>query len=113
MIKNQIAFASDQDLEQLCGLFRVLADKNRMRLLLLLAEGELNVTAIGQRLGLHQPIVSHHLGVLRPANLVSQRRQGKQVLYCVSGQRKGDAEGLLQVAVQRLVVRIARKNKTQ
>ena len=60
---------------------RVLADRTRLRLLLLLAGGESNVTDLCGRLGLPQPSVSHHLGILRASGLVATRRDGKQVYY--------------------------------
>ena len=44
--------ASDQDLEQLTSLFRLLADKTRLNILLLLAAGEKNVTTLCDELKL-------------------------------------------------------------
>ena len=38
--------ASDQDLEQLTSLFRLLSDKTRLNILMLLTDGERNVTAL-------------------------------------------------------------------
>src|SRR5438067_267753 len=57
--------ASEQDLDQLTTLFRLLADKTRLNILLLLADGERNVTNLCETLRLPQPTVSHHLGLLR------------------------------------------------
>jgi DNA-binding transcriptional ArsR family regulator len=58
-----------------------LADGTRLRLLMLLGEGEANVGSLCARLKLAQPAVSHHLGLLRVAGLVHDRRQGKNVCY--------------------------------
>jgi DNA-binding transcriptional ArsR family regulator len=66
-------------------LFRLLSDKTRLNILLLLREGEQNVTTLCERLGLPQPTVSHHLGLLRMSNLIDNRRAGKQVYYGLSG----------------------------
>ncbi len=66
-------------------LLRTLSDSTRLRLLEVLQEGELNVTDLCRRLGLPQPTISHHLGLLRGASLVANRRDGKQVYYSLNG----------------------------
>jgi DNA-binding transcriptional ArsR family regulator len=75
-----------QELEPLVGLFRLLSDKTRMKILLLLTHGERNVSSLCQELRLPQPTVSHHLGLLRSRNLITNRRAGKQVFYGFNGQ---------------------------
>lgn len=77
--------ATDQDLEQLTGLFRLLSDKTRLNILLMLADGERNVTSLCDELHLPQPTVSHHLGLLRMNNVIANRRNGKQVFYALNG----------------------------
>lgn len=81
----QTGTVSEQDLEQLVSLFRLLSDKTRLHILLLLAEGEQNVSAICDALDLPQPTVSHHLGLLRMNNVIGNRRAGKQVFYTLNG----------------------------
>ena len=76
---------ADQELESLVGLFRLLSDKTRLNILLLLAKGERNVSSLCGELSLPQPTVSHHLGLLRMSNLISNRRAGKQVFYELDG----------------------------
>jgi DNA-binding transcriptional ArsR family regulator len=70
-----------QDLEPLVGLFRLLSDKTRLNILMILGKGERNVSSLCEELALPQPTVSHHLGLLRTKNLISNRRNGKQVFY--------------------------------
>jgi ArsR family transcriptional regulator len=77
--------ASDADLEQLVSLFRLLSDKTRLSILLLLAGGERNVTRLCQDLKLPQPTVSHHLGLLKMSNVLGSRRNGKQIFYALNG----------------------------
>ena len=48
-------------------------------------EGEACVCDLTEPLGLSQPTVSHHLGLLRMSNLISNRRDGKQVFYDLNG----------------------------
>src|SRR6516225_5544153 len=76
--------ASDQDLEQLTALFRLLSDKTRLNILLLLAQGERNVTSLCEELDLPQPTVSHHLGLLRMNRIIDNKRHGKQVIYTLA-----------------------------
>jgi DNA-binding transcriptional ArsR family regulator len=75
----------DQDLENLSSLFRLLSDKTRLNILMLLGGGERNVTNLCELLALPQPTVSHHLGLLRMNNLIGNRRNGKQVFYMLNG----------------------------
>lgn len=83
--KNANAPRAQLSVEQAAEVFKMLADKSRLQLLLLLAqEGELNVTALCQALGQSQPAVSHHLTLLRLADLVRFRSLGKQNYYSLS-----------------------------
>jgi ArsR family transcriptional regulator, zinc-responsive transcriptional repressor len=82
---NASPTVSDQDLEQLTALFRLLSDKTRLNVLMLLAHGERNVSSLCDQLGLPQPTVSHHLGLLRMNNVIGSRRAGKQVFYGLNG----------------------------
>jgi DNA-binding transcriptional ArsR family regulator len=83
----------DQELESLVGLFRLLSDKTRLNILLLLASGERNVSSLCGELSLPQPTVSHHLGLLRMSNLISNRRSGKQVFYELDSRVDAAGEG--------------------
>ena len=74
---------SDQSLQDLCQLCHLLSDKNRLRMVLMLAAGERNVTEICEELDLAQPTVSHHLGLLRMNGIILPKRQGKKVIYAL------------------------------
>ena len=60
---------------------RALADRTRLRILGLLAGGELCVCYFVELLGEPQPKISRHLAYLRRAGLVSARREGKWMHY--------------------------------
>ncbi len=47
----------------------------------LLAEGEMNVTAIGKKLELPQSTTSCHLNLLRQGGMVVKRRDGHYIFY--------------------------------
>lgn len=65
--------------------FNAVAEPRRRQILDLLAQGELPVADLVQRLGLAQPVVSKHLRVLREVGAVSVREEGRQRLYRVDG----------------------------
>jgi len=61
--------------------FALLSDPTRLGILKMLAAGPRNVTALCNALGLKQPTISHHLGLLRMGRLVTGTRKGKSVVY--------------------------------
>lgn len=69
---------------QLELLFRALGDRTRLRLLNLLAAGEVCVCFFVEVLGTSQPKVSRHLAYLRRAGVVAARREGKWMHYRIS-----------------------------
>src|SRR5688500_8039288 len=101
-----------QELEPLVGLFRLLSDKTRLNILMLLARGERNVTSLCEELALPQPTVSHHLGLLRMSNLISNRRNGKQVFYGLNGKVEPDDDmsGLV-IAMEEFAVKIGARGR--
>jgi len=98
---------SEEELEQLAGLFRLLSDRTRLNLLMLLADGERNVSTLCETLRLPQPTVSHHLGLLRMSNIIANRREGKQVFYSLNGHVSVDEVGGLNVGTDAFSVHIA------
>src|SRR4051794_30246532 len=58
------------------AVFRLLGDEVRLRLLRLLGEERLNVGELTVILGIAQSGVSRHLGLLKDAGLVEERREG-------------------------------------
>jgi DNA-binding transcriptional ArsR family regulator len=63
-------------------LFSTLADPTRRAIFERLSrEGEQTVRALTDRAGVSQPAVSKHLGVLKHAGLVRDRREGRQTHY--------------------------------
>ena len=74
---------TDQEVIALSRLFGLLGDPTRVRIMLLLCRGELNVSRLCQVLGLPQPTVSHQLGLLRRGGLLTTRREGKSIHYAL------------------------------
>ena len=61
--------------------FKTLSDPTRVRILALLEREELAVQELMEALGMAQSRVSRHLGILREAGLVQDRRDGTFVFY--------------------------------
>ena len=95
------------ELESLAGIFKLLSDGTRLRILQLLAKGERNVSSLCQELKLPQPTVSHHLGLLRMNNLIGNRRDGKQVYYGINGRFQTPTENSLHFAVENYTIQIS------
>ncbi len=67
--------------------FNAVAEPKRRQVLEALAEREMPVNDLVGRLGWPQPMVSKHLGVLKEVGLVNVRRDGRQRLYQVNGEK--------------------------
>ncbi len=68
-------------MDMVLTVFKALSDETRLRILKLLEHGELCVCDIVTALDMIQPNVSFHLGVLKEAGLIKDRRQGKWIHY--------------------------------
>ena len=62
-------------------LMKVLSNPDRLQLLCQLAQGEMRVGELEDIVGIVQPTLSQQLGVLRDEELVSTRRDGKNIYY--------------------------------
>ena len=75
----------DEDLLiEMAELFKIFGDSTRIKILSVLFDGEKCVQEITEATGASQSAVSHQLRILKQARLVRNRRQGKQVCYCLS-----------------------------
>ena len=69
--------------------FKTLSDSTRVRILALLEREELAVQELMDVLGMAQSRVSRHLGILREAGLLRDRREGTYVFYRFAPPREG------------------------
>lgn len=72
------------DIGILIEIFKALADETRVRILNLLKRGELCVCEIEVILGITQSNASRHLNKLKNAGIISSKKRGKWVYYCIS-----------------------------
>src|SRR5437763_7449067 len=71
----------EPQLGRLSELLKVLADPTRLRIIGFLAQRELCVCDLEQALGISQGMTSHHLGILRRAGLLLQRREERDARW--------------------------------
>jgi ArsR family transcriptional regulator, arsenate/arsenite/antimonite-responsive transcriptional repressor len=86
-------------IHELATMYSALADATRLRILGLLAGGEVCVCHIHDALRLPQPTVSRHLAYLRRAGLVKGRRDGLWVHYRLAELTDPSARAALTAAV--------------
>ena len=72
---------SDEEVENLSNLFKVLGDPTRTRILHSIEEKELCVSDICEDVSMNKSAVSHQLRILKDAKLVKARRDGKEMYY--------------------------------
>ena len=69
----------------IADLFKGFADPTRVHILsLLMAEGELCVTDIAEKVALTQSAISHQLRVMKQMHLIKFRREGKNIWYSLA-----------------------------
>ena len=74
----------EEELYDLAELFKVFGDSTRIRILFVLFEAEVCVCDLAETLHMTQSAISHQLRILKDANLVGNRREGKTVYYFLS-----------------------------
>jgi DNA-binding transcriptional ArsR family regulator len=66
---------------QVAELFSALSDASRVLIIAELTNGELNVSALADKVNISESAVSHHLRHLRQMRLVRTRKDGRYVYY--------------------------------
>jgi DNA-binding transcriptional ArsR family regulator len=74
-------FLGEETAFHLAEFFRALGDASRVRIISVLAEGEMNVGSLAEVVGISESAISHHLRGLRQMKLVRARKEGRQVFY--------------------------------
>jgi ArsR family transcriptional regulator len=81
-VRNELP--TDELISDLADLFKLFGDTTRAKILFALFESEMCVCAIAELLGMTQSAISHQLKILKNANLVGNRREGKTIYYFLS-----------------------------
>lgn len=61
-----------------------LADPTRRQILEMLKKADMSAGEIAQRFNISKPSISHHLNILKNANLVESEKQGQAVIYSIN-----------------------------
>ena len=64
--------------------FKALSDPTRRKILQLLKERDLTAGEIADHFNISKPSISHHLNILKQAQLVLDERQGQNILYSLN-----------------------------
>jgi ArsR family transcriptional regulator len=64
-------------------IFEALADPTRRSILSMLARGDLSAGEIAEAFAMTRPSISHHLSVLKSADLIESRRDGQSLIYSI------------------------------
>lgn len=70
-----------KEIQEEAGVFKAMSDPCRLKILLLLKEGELCVCEIMIALDRSQSTTSHHLSILKEEGLIKERRDGRWSRY--------------------------------
>ena len=66
---------------QAAALLRLLGNEKRLMVLCQLADGELSVSQLQERIGTSQSALSQHLALMREQGIVATRRQSQTIFY--------------------------------
>ena len=95
------------------GVFKALADPTRRQILEDLRPGELTAGEITSRFKISAPSISRHLGLLKSAGLVTERREANRIYYSLVEERLALCLGgfLSAVCPEQIVLRRKRVSK--
>lgn len=74
-------------LQDTAAQFRALADPTRLRILEIVAGGERCVCDLVEQIDVPQPLLSHHLRILRDAGFLTHRKEGRWSYYALDRER--------------------------
>lgn len=73
---------SDIDIE----VIKSLGDETRLEIIEIIGKKEMNASEIAIKCTLSRPTISHHLQILKRANVLEARKEGKEIYYSVNMQ---------------------------
>ncbi len=73
-------------MKNLVNFFRAMGEDTRVKIIMMLLEEEMCICELMEELKLSQSAVSHHVKILKQADLVNDRRNGKWTFYSINKQ---------------------------
>ncbi|WP_338551575.1 metalloregulator ArsR/SmtB family transcription factor [Paenibacillus sp. KS-LC4] len=71
-------------LDKVVAYHKALADPTRIKILILLSEGELNGQVLAEKLGVSPATITHHAAKLREASLINERREKNTIFFSLN-----------------------------
>lgn len=71
-------------LDKIITYHKALSDATRIRMLILLADGELNGQVLAEKLGVAPATITHHASKLREASLINERRDKNTIYFALN-----------------------------
>ncbi|WP_175946263.1 metalloregulator ArsR/SmtB family transcription factor [Caballeronia sp. BCC1704] len=81
---SAVTALSDDQFVELAGLFRLMGDPSRLKIIAACLGAPTCVSDIAAKYGMSQPLVSHHLRLLRTTRVLRAERRGKQIFYAAA-----------------------------
>lgn len=72
------------EVDSLNELFKALSDPTRRKILELLKEKDMSAGEIADYFNISKPSISHHLNILKNANLVLWEKDGQNIIYSIN-----------------------------
>jgi len=66
------------------SLFKALNDPNRRKIIELLKDGDMNAGEIANKFNISKPSISHHLDILKRADLITSEKKGQFIVYSLN-----------------------------
>lgn len=73
-------------MKNLVSFFRAMGEDTRVKIIQMLLKEEMCICELIEKLNLSQSAVSHHVKILKQADLVNDRRNGKWTFYSINKQ---------------------------
>lgn len=84
VVQIKPASLSTDQVTELAGMFQLMGDPSRLRIILECLHTATSVGDMAKRLDLSTSLVSHHLRLLRAGRLIQAERQGSRVFYLIT-----------------------------
>lgn len=94
MAKKSTSAAENAKFSEVSKFLKLVSDENRLRILLILGDGTMNVTDIHSKLKLPQNLTSHHISKLKSMELLNEKREGTFRHYSVNFKKLKELEKL-------------------
>lgn len=86
---------NNKEINKITKLLKIIAEENRLKIICILNKGEKCVCEIWQNLGIAENLASHHLKVLKKAELIDSRKEGLKVIYSINRKKIKSLDSLL------------------